>query len=67
MSLIEEVRFASDSPLEESGFEPPVPPAKGKLFNCAGSLRATSGVQFLGEGMAKSELGAKPRSPLILH
>ena len=26
--LIEELRFARDSPLEESGFEPSVPPAK---------------------------------------
>src|SRR5580704_12428860 len=35
------VSFALDSALEESGFEPSVPPATGKLFNCAGSLRAT--------------------------
>ena len=37
---------------------------------CESDFRArvpSSGVQFLGEGMAKSELGAKPRSPLILH
>ena len=37
---------------------------------CESDFRArvlSSGVQLLGEGMAKSELGAKPRAPLILH
>jgi hypothetical protein len=30
--LIEELRFAADSPLEETGFEPSVPPARVALI-----------------------------------
>jgi len=41
--LIECVRFAKDSPLEESGFEPSVPPCERVGFSCrnTNTIKAT--------------------------
>jgi hypothetical protein len=54
MSLIEEVRFASDSPLEGNGFELPVPLATERL-SCR--LDALGGVLFgeLGFGLTNHQ------------
>ena len=42
-ALIEEVRFAEDSLLEENGFEPSVPGTKEPVFVAEGELRDRTG------------------------
>ena len=55
MSLIEEVKFASDSPLEEEGFEPSVP-EKARLKG-SGRLKVLLGLRYAGGPLERATFG----------